>query len=64
MTYRSTPALAIVDTRLMTVSERTAFFTAFAQTLLRKNRGPLRLSQLELVEYPARGEVRLQEWVR
>jgi DNA helicase HerA-like ATPase len=37
----STPA--VIDTRLMTVGERTAFFTAFAQTLLRRNRGPLRL---------------------
>ncbi|HYC95827.1 MAG TPA: DUF87 domain-containing protein [Sphingomicrobium sp.] len=34
---------AVIDTRLMTVGERTAFFTAFAQTLLRSNRGPLRL---------------------
>jgi hypothetical protein len=37
----STPA--VIDTRLMTVSDRTAFFTGFAQTLLRKNRGPLHL---------------------
>lgn len=37
----STPA--VIDTRLMTVGERTAFFTAFAQTLLRRNHGPLRL---------------------
>jgi hypothetical protein len=37
----STPA--IVDTRQMTVGERTRFFTDFAETLLRKNRGPLNL---------------------
>jgi hypothetical protein len=34
---------AVIDTRLMTVGERTEFFTAFAQTLLRRNRGPLHL---------------------
>jgi DNA helicase HerA-like ATPase len=34
----STPA--IIDTRQMTVGERTRFFTDFAETLLRKNRGP------------------------
>jgi hypothetical protein len=37
----STPA--IVDTRQMTVGERTRFFTDFAEALLRKNRGPLNL---------------------
>jgi hypothetical protein len=37
----STPA--IIDTRTMTVGERTRFFTDFAETLLRKNRGPLNL---------------------
>lgn len=34
---------AVIDTRLMGVNERTEFFTAFAETLLRKNRGPLHL---------------------
>lgn len=37
----STPA--VIDTRLMTVGERTRFFTDFAEALLRKNRGPLTL---------------------
>ena len=34
---------AILDTREMTVGQRTRFFTGFAETLLRKNRGPLTL---------------------
>lgn len=33
----------IFDTSLMTVSDRTIWFTDFAQTLIRKNKGPLRL---------------------
>lgn len=37
----STPA--IIDTRSMSVSERTEFFTDFAETLLQKNEGPLHL---------------------
>lgn len=34
---------AIIDTRALTVGQRTRFFTAFAETLLRLNRGPLHL---------------------
>lgn len=34
---------AIIDTRLMTVGARTKFFTAFAEALLRHNRGQLHL---------------------
>lgn len=34
---------AIVDLRMMTVSDRTRFFTAFAETLLRANKGTLTL---------------------
>ncbi len=34
---------AIIDTRLMTVGQRTRFFTAFAEALLRHNHGPLTL---------------------
>lgn len=34
---------AILDTKLMSVGERTRFFTDFAETLLRKNIGPLHL---------------------
>jgi len=51
----STPA--VVDTRLMTVSERTEFFTAFAQTLLRKNRGPLHLVIDEAHVFAPQGRV-------
>jgi hypothetical protein len=51
----STPA--VIDTRLMTVGERTAFFTAFAQTLLRSNRGPLRLVIDEAHVFAPQGRV-------
>lgn len=34
---------AVLDTKLMSVGERTRFFTDFAETLLRKNVGPLHL---------------------
>lgn len=34
---------AIFDTSLMTVTERTQFFTDFAEAIRRKNRGPLKL---------------------
>lgn len=34
---------AIIDTRQLTVGDRTRFFTDFAETLLRKNSGPLTL---------------------
>lgn len=34
---------AIFDTSQMTVTERTLFFTEFAETLLRKNKGPVKL---------------------
>lgn len=34
---------AIFDTSLMTVSERTAFFTEFSEVIRRKNKGPLKL---------------------
>jgi hypothetical protein len=51
----STPA--VIDTRLMTVGERTQFFTDFAQTLLRKNRGPLRLVIDEAHVFAPQGRV-------
>lgn len=51
----STPA--VIDTRLMTVGERTAFFTAFAETLLRKNRGPLHLVLDEAHVFAPQGRV-------
>jgi uncharacterized protein len=35
----TTETSAVIDTRLMTVGERTQFFTDFAETLLRKNAG-------------------------
>lgn len=34
---------AVFDTSLMTVAERTTFFTDFAEAIRRKNRGPLKL---------------------
>lgn len=51
----STPA--VIDTRLMTVGERTQFFTDFAETLLRKNRGPLRLILDEAHVFAPQGRV-------
>jgi DNA helicase HerA-like ATPase len=39
----TTDTSAILDTRSLTIKERTQFFTAFAETLLRINRGPLSL---------------------
>lgn len=37
----TTDTPAVLSTRLMTVGERTRFFTDFAEALLRKNKGPL-----------------------
>lgn len=37
----------IFDTSLMTVTDRTQWFTDFAQTLIRKNKGPLRVIEDE-----------------
>ena len=39
----TTDTPAVLSTRLMTVGERTRFFTDFAEALLRKNAGPLHL---------------------
>jgi len=41
--FGSSTDSAIFDTSLMTVSERTAFFTDFAEALRRKNKGPLKV---------------------
>jgi hypothetical protein len=48
---------AVIDTRLMTVGQRTQFFTDFAETLLRKNRGPLRLIIDEAHVFAPQGRV-------
>jgi uncharacterized protein len=48
---------AIIDTRLMKVSERTKFFTDFAETLLQKNRGPLHLIIDECHVFMPQGKV-------
>lgn len=48
---------AVIDTRLMTVGARTQFFTDFAETLLRKNRGPLRLIIDEAHVFAPQGRV-------
>jgi hypothetical protein len=42
-TFATASDSAIFDMSLMTVSERTAFFTEFAETIRRKNKGPLHL---------------------
>lgn len=42
-TFATSSDSAIFDMSLMTVSERTAFFTEFAETIRRKNKGPLHL---------------------
>jgi uncharacterized protein len=39
----TTDTSAVLDTRLMTVGERTRFFMDFGETLLRTNKGPLHL---------------------
>jgi DNA helicase HerA-like ATPase len=41
--YGTSSGSAVFDTTLMTVEERTQFFVGFAETLLRKNRGKLKL---------------------
>ena len=43
-TFAASSDSAIFDMSLMTVSERTSFFTEFAETIRRKNKGPLPLS--------------------
>lgn len=42
-TIGTTSTSAIIDTRTMTVGERTDFFIGFGETLLQKNQGPLHL---------------------
>lgn len=42
-TFATSSDSAIFDTSLMTVAERTEFFTGFAEAIRRKNRGPLKL---------------------
>lgn len=42
-TFATSSDSAVFDMSLMTVSERTAFFTEFAETIRRKNKGPLHL---------------------
>jgi hypothetical protein len=51
----STPA--VIDTALMRVSERTRFFADFADTLLRKNKGPLHLIIDEAHLFAPQGKV-------
>lgn len=41
--FGSSSDSAIFDVQQMTVADRQAFFTSFAQAILRKNRGPLKL---------------------
>lgn len=51
----STPA--VIDTRLMTVGDRTRFFTDFAEALLRKNKGPLHLVMDEAHLFAPQGKI-------
>lgn len=53
----TTDTSAILDTRHMTVGERTRFFTDFAETLLRKNKGPLQLIIDEAHVFAPQGRV-------
>ena len=48
---------AVVDTSLMTVGQRTRFFTDFAETLLRKNENPLHLFLDEAHVFAPQGKV-------
>jgi hypothetical protein len=48
---------SIIDTQQMTVGERTQFFTDFAETLLRKNKGPLHLMIDEAHVFAPQGRV-------
>jgi len=48
---------AIIDTQQMTVGQRTRFFAAFAETLLRANRGPLHLIIDEAHLFAPQGKV-------
>lgn len=48
---------AIIDTRLMGSNARTRFFTAFAETLLRTNKGPLHLIIDEAHLFAPQGKV-------
>jgi len=48
---------AIIDTSIMTVGDRTRFFTDFAETLLRKNKAPLNLFIDEAHNFMPQGKV-------
>ena len=53
----TTDTSAVLDTRMMSVGERTRFFSEFAETLLRKNRGPLHLIIDEAHVFAPQGRV-------
>lgn len=53
----TTDISAIIDTEQMTVGERTRFFTDFAETLLRKNKGPLNLILDEAHVFAPQGKI-------
>lgn len=53
----TTDTPSIIDARLMSVGERTRFFTDFAETLLRKNAGPLHLFIDEAHVFAPQGRV-------
>lgn len=53
----TTDTPAVLDTRLMTVGDRTQFFTDFGEALLRKNKGPLHLIVDEAHLFAPQGRV-------
>lgn len=53
----STETSTIIDTSMMHVGQRTRFFTAFAETLLMKNKGPLNLIIDEMHVFAPQGKV-------
>jgi hypothetical protein len=56
-TIGTTSTPAVIDTRTMTVGDRTAFFTGFAETLLQRNRGTLHLVVDEAHLFAPQGRV-------
>lgn len=53
----TTDTPAIIDTSVMSIGDRTKFFTDFAETLLRKNREPLHLVIDEAHNFAPQGKV-------
>lgn len=56
-TVGTTTTPAVIDTRLLSVADRTRFFTDFAEALLRKNRGALTLVIDEAHLFAPKGKI-------